>query len=146
MDSKPLAQPLLELEVPDPVTAKFIASIYAEMLGTLDLGHPLWSPKAVQRPGCACDVQLADVGFIDDYGGFQRLFNAMAERGHLLNAKGVPPGFEPIRLASGSSETVERYLNPGILTSLGVKRHETKSIPYVCQCPFSRCVKSNYDF
>ena len=67
MDSKPLAQPLLELEVPDPVTAKFIASIYAEMLGILDLGHPLWTPKAVQRPGCACDVQLADVGFIDDY-------------------------------------------------------------------------------
>jgi hypothetical protein len=72
------------------------------------------------------DVQLGDVGFIDQEGCFSRLFNAMAEKDSPLNKHGVPQGFAPLELNPRLYAFLPENHAPGPLTSASVKQVTTK--------------------
>lgn len=100
------------------------ATVYAELLSRYGHGHPLWDPEPSEGlDGCVRDVQLGDVGYIDAYGGFRRLFNITVDAQHELNAGGVPTDFTPIAFNQSLKRHKEDALGPGPLCSEGVESH-----------------------
>jgi hypothetical protein len=67
------------------------AEVYVEQMTRLKHGKPLWFPDT-------CEVYVGDVGFFLRDGNFCRLFNALVRQGDPLNPRGVPMGFQPLRL------------------------------------------------
>ena len=101
------------------------ATVYAELLSRYGHGHPLWNPEPSEGlDGSVRDVQLGDVGYIDAYGGFRRLFNITVDAQHELNAGGVPIGFTPIAFNQSLKRQREDALGPGPLCSEGVNSRE----------------------
>lgn len=90
-----------------------ISEIYATQLGTLGHGHPLWSPE----PRDDLEVQLGDVGIVNDDGAFVRLFNITCSESHKLNKHGVPHDFQPYELNRELIAIRNRYIFPGFLMS-----------------------------
>ncbi|KAI0084198.1 hypothetical protein BDY19DRAFT_997915 [Irpex rosettiformis] len=100
------------------------ATIYAEQLSERGYGHPLWFPEPTKGlDGHFRDPQLGDVGYIDEDGGFRRLFNVTVGPEHELNAGGVPDGFVPINFKQELADVKERFLAPGPLCSGSIKVH-----------------------
>ena len=92
------------------------ATVYNEQLRRYGLGHALWDPA----PPSGQEIQLGDVGMIDEYGSFVRFFNITADADDKLNICGVPNEFKPIPLNKRFWGTRSRYLSPGPLTSMGI--------------------------
>ena len=92
------------------------ARVYAEQLGSLSLGHPLWFPN----PTATGEVQIGDVGFLED-GSFHRLFNVMVEPDHEWNRLGPPPDFTPVKIPTHLRHHMEEYMHPGIHSSSSVR-------------------------
>lgn len=89
------------------------ATVYAEELFTYGYGHPLWCPEPSKGlDGSTRDVQLGDVGYVDEDGGFRRLFNVTVDAGHKLNAGGVPKGFSPVDLNESLISVRNKFLHP----------------------------------
>ncbi|KIK62478.1 hypothetical protein GYMLUDRAFT_116705, partial [Collybiopsis luxurians FD-317 M1] len=73
--------------------------IYAQLLLPRKRGYPLWDPKPdeylpeeYRREG----VRIGDVGFLNESGGFDYLFNACLPAEHPVNAGRVPYDFEQL--------------------------------------------------
>ena len=104
------------------------ADVYAELLSRYKHGHPLWSPEPVEGlDGCIREVQPGDVGYINKFGGFRRLFNITVQAQHDLYAGGVPAGFVPITFSRALRCTKEDALDPGTLCSDGIESREVKA-------------------
>ena len=84
------------------------SEIYASQLVHLGYGHPLWRPE----PTKFGDVEIGDVGFIDD-GCFYRLFNAIRSKDDPINKDGVPINFEPLRLPPEQRHLSYQVVKPG---------------------------------
>ena len=67
-------------------------------------------------------VRVGDVGCIDRDGSFHRLFNAIVDAHHPLNAPGVPEHFEPLDCMS--LQLKHGQVPAGILASKGVENRE----------------------
>ncbi|KAI0084204.1 hypothetical protein BDY19DRAFT_1026532 [Irpex rosettiformis] len=92
------------------------ATVYAEILSRYGHGHPLWYPEPSEGlDRCRREIQLGDVGYIDAYGGFRRLFNITVGPEHELNAGGVPVDFTPIVFSQALRRDEEKALGPGPL-------------------------------
>lgn len=72
------------------------AMAYAEQLSAYGYSHPLWFPEPAEEKGRAREIELGDVGYFDEDGGFKSLLNITVNSTHELNAGGVPEGFEPV--------------------------------------------------
>ncbi|KAF9459080.1 hypothetical protein BDZ94DRAFT_1061902 [Collybia nuda] len=84
--------------------------IYAQQLGDLRRGHPLYYPE----PRPEGPVEIGDVGFIKD-GAFRRLFNVSQPPDHPSQRFGVPENF--VQLDLGAIDTFDAALEPGPLYS-----------------------------
>ena len=110
------------------------AVIYAEELGRIGYGKPLWMPE---QPSEA-SIELGDVGFIErstyfprcdvselmmlpGSGAFTRLFNATRPSGDPLNVKGVPEDFVQLDISNMSKAEHPRFLSNGPIVSKSVK-------------------------
>ncbi|KAF5343735.1 hypothetical protein D9757_014646 [Collybiopsis confluens] len=80
---------------------RFIESeVYASLLFLRGKGYPMWRPRSRnsrlpdihKREG----IQIGDLGFINDSGGFEYLFNICHSADHELNAGRVPQEFKPL--------------------------------------------------
>ncbi|KAI0343808.1 hypothetical protein BDW22DRAFT_1304140, partial [Trametopsis cervina] len=95
------------------------AQVYAEQLLPKGHGFPLWIPEPSSQFG---EILLGDVGYIWD-GSFFRLFNVTLPRGHPVNRRGVPEGFEHLEYdLDAAVRKVDRYLEQGSICSQSVKR------------------------
>ena len=72
------------------------------------------------------EVQLGDVGFIDDEGSFMRFFNVTVDANDDMNKDGVPGGFEPVSLNKRLCKTMPRCHPPGPLTSSSIRHKSAK--------------------
>ncbi|PCH43828.1 hypothetical protein WOLCODRAFT_75146 [Wolfiporia cocos MD-104 SS10] len=63
------------------------AKVYADQLFSLGHGYPLWDPEPKYH-----EVAIGDVGWIDNFGAFYPLFNAVEDLEHERNREGVPDG------------------------------------------------------
>ena len=105
-----------------------VATVYAEELFTYGYGHPLWCPEPSKGlDGYARDVQLGDVGYIDEDGGFRRLFNITVDAGHELNAGGVPECFTPVEFNESLVSVRNNFLHPLPLCSESVESRATQA-------------------
>lgn len=95
------------------------AKILAEQLQHYGDGDALWNPS----PPDGEELSIGDVGFIDQEGTFNRLFNAMEEPDSELN-KGhdsLPGGFKPLKANKKLMlRTMKNHRPPGPLTSSSV--------------------------
>ncbi|KAI0347557.1 hypothetical protein BDW22DRAFT_1425571 [Trametopsis cervina] len=97
------------------------ATIYAQHLETYRHGHPLWYPEPISGlHGLQCPAQIGDVGYIDEDGGFRRLFNVIVDDSE-LNAGGVPDGFEPLFFNTNLVDIKRQSLVPGLFCSKNVR-------------------------
>ena len=99
--------------------------IYAERLQTLGHGHPLWWPEHIEDLyGRKREVQIGDVGYVDEDGGFNPLFNIFRPESHEHDEKRtLPEGFQvaPFDFSICSVDTKVDYLPPGPLYNSSVK-------------------------
>lgn len=94
------------------------AQIYAEELGSLNLGYPRLYPE----PATSGEVRLGDVGYTDPSGNFLRLFNALLPADHAINAEGVPDGFTVLDLGKDATLIYKKdFLPAGPLVSKSMK-------------------------
>lgn len=78
------------------------SEVYSWLLLPQGRGYPLWKPKAdsshlpekYRQEG----VHIGDVGILNEFGGFEFLFNACHPADDPLNIAGVPPDFELLEL------------------------------------------------
>lgn len=70
------------------------------------------------------EVQIGDVGYIDEDGAFRRLFNITVDADHFLNAGGVPQGFAPLKFSENLITVRPRALDAGAYCSNSVKKHD----------------------
>ncbi|KIK62477.1 hypothetical protein GYMLUDRAFT_164878 [Collybiopsis luxurians FD-317 M1] len=75
------------------------SEVYARSMLPQKKGYPLWEPKPdehlpeeYRRVG----VRIGDVGFLNESGGFDYLFNVCLPAEHPVNAGRVPPDFEQL--------------------------------------------------
>ncbi|KAF9074103.1 hypothetical protein BDP27DRAFT_1196454, partial [Rhodocollybia butyracea] len=75
------------------------SEVYARMLLLRKKGYPLWKPKSderlpeeYKREG----VRIGDVGILNEFGGFDYLFNACLPQDHPVNEGRVPQGFRQL--------------------------------------------------
>lgn len=83
-------------------------NVYAQQLGHLGYGYPLWVPDPA--PGLA-PVELGDVGWIDE-GEFHPLFNAFRGEDGTQPRGGVPSDHVPLdireRIISGPRDKISQ--------------------------------------
>lgn len=110
---------------------------YAWLLLPQGRGYPLWKPKVdsshlpekYRRDG----IHFGDVGFLNEFGGFEFLFNACHSADHPLNIGGVPADFELLELdPTRISDSQEEY-NPGSIIA--------SESSHFCQTPLPSCGK-----
>lgn len=96
------------------------AEVYAEQLGSLFYGHPLWFPE----PTDAGETQIGDVGILEN-GQLHRLFNITVAADHPWNSLlGVPEDFVPVDINKYAKQRRPNYLSPGPFASHSVKTLE----------------------
>lgn len=104
------------------------AVVYADQLFSYGYGHALWRPEPMEGlDGQEYGVELGDVGYIHENGSFRRLFNITKGPLHVLNAGGVPVGFQPQQLKKALISTSERFLDPGLLQSQTVRSDDLEA-------------------
>ncbi len=102
--------------------------VYAEELQKLKLGHPLWWPAHTEGPGGReREIEIADVGHIDEDGAFKPLFNIAHNQEHELNGNATLPISTPFQLFSDSVDVKPSYLSKGPLCSFSVKSNQIKA-------------------
>lgn len=102
--------------------------VYAEELQKLKYGHPLWWPAHTKGPGGReREIEIADVGYIDEDGAFKSLFNIAHNQEHELNGNATLPISTPFQLFSDSVDVKPSYLSKGPLCSFSVKSNQIKA-------------------
>lgn len=116
--------------------------IYYKNMAVKNRGSPLWIPEPnnnLSVPYRKKGVSIGDVGILTESGGFCFFFNICLPRDHVINRRGVPPGFVPMRLPAGS-EDIQRHreFHPDsylVSESIGISRHQQGD---------SECVEKKY--
>lgn len=86
---------------------------YAQELGSLGLGYPLWSPEG---PGHPRDVQLGDIGIITSIGAFKSLYCTDADSQPDQQVHAVPEQFS-FTDTNNRAVPDTSYLDPGVYKS-----------------------------
>ena len=98
-------------------------------------GRALWCPEPPVDDGVAHQIQLGDVGYFDEDGGFKRLFNVRFDENHELNKGGVPDGFTPLQFSHRLiSDRKDQFL-PMPFYSRTVKSQESEGHVQAYVCP-----------
>jgi hypothetical protein len=79
-------------------------------------GRALWSPEPLDG-----EVRIGDVGHIDEYGAFRRLFNVTVDAEHPLNRGGLPDNFVPLRFNKRLLSVRPDHFPPAAFHSQSVK-------------------------
>ena len=93
------------------------AKVYQERLSGKGYGTPLWAPEP-----SPWEVEIGDVGVIDETGSWHRLFNILHTRESVLNKRGVPEDFQPLDTKATEIRKIPGYLGPGVYSSESVRR------------------------
>ncbi len=72
-------------------------------------------------------IELGDVGYFDEDGGFKSLFNITVDSDHELNAAGVPEGFVPIEFNNNLRSVRDGFLQPRPFCSASVKANTAEA-------------------
>lgn len=91
--------------------------VYARFLMTRKRGYPLWRPKdhdsrlpdIYKQDG----VHIGDVGILDEFGGFDYLFNACHPADHPLNEGRVPGTFKLLEIDHTDTREISQEFEPG---------------------------------
>ncbi|KIK59377.1 hypothetical protein GYMLUDRAFT_678444 [Collybiopsis luxurians FD-317 M1] len=95
------------------------SEVYARLLLPRRKGYPLWKPKPdeyLSEEYRRVGVDIGDVGYLNESGGFDYLFNACLPANHPVNLGRVPLDFQPLH----------GMLNPRDLTG-SMREHEPGS-------------------
>ncbi|KAI0765559.1 hypothetical protein BC629DRAFT_1541086 [Irpex lacteus] len=104
------------------------ATVYAEQLRSYGYGHPLWFPEPMEASdGRVRGIELGDVGYFDEDGGFKSLFNITVDSDNELNAAGVPEGFVPIEFNNNLRSVRDGFLQPRPFCSASVKANTAEA-------------------
>lgn len=96
------------------MSSKFVAhEVYAEQLGKLTKGFPLWFPEPLD-----VEVEVGDVGLLLN-GEFKRLFNAVD--GPAEDSDLSLEGFEPLQYNPRLCSEHKAFLDAGPVTNANVK-------------------------
>ncbi|EKM58770.1 uncharacterized protein PHACADRAFT_85684 [Phanerochaete carnosa HHB-10118-sp] len=95
------------------------AEVLAQQLYHYGHGRALWTPEPADG-----DVYIGDVGYVDEDGAFQRLFNVTVDADHPLNRAGVPENFVPLRFNKRLLQLKPSYISPMPFCSKSVKSHK----------------------
>ena len=99
------------------------ARIYAEQLHRFRYGHALWWPEHTRDlDGHKREVEIGDVGYVDEDGAFHPLFNVVRPANHeRKEGYTLPPDFVPFDSATCSIEPKENFILPGPVHSSSIK-------------------------
>lgn len=89
-------------------------------------GRALWCPEPPADEGVPHQIQVGDVGYFDEDGGFKRLFNVRFDENHELNKGGVPEGFIPLQFSHRLISERENQFSPMPFYSRTVKSQESE--------------------
>lgn len=107
------------------------ARVYAEQLAKFEFGHALYWPEPTKAlNGQFHEPEIGDVGYIDEDGAFQVLFNVSHSADHQSHA-GPPPfpgNFVPLDYDRNLVETKERFCTIGPLYSSGVRSQRMQGL------------------
>ncbi|KAI0337364.1 hypothetical protein BDW22DRAFT_961862 [Trametopsis cervina] len=101
---------------------------FATELAHYGLGDALWCPEPQDGRHGTEEVQIGDVGYLDDKGSFVRLFNIFYDKDHPVNKHGVPDEFEPLRTNRRLKRTQQPIEHQGPFTSRGVSTVGTEKV------------------
>ncbi|KAJ4488093.1 hypothetical protein J3R30DRAFT_892546 [Lentinula aciculospora] len=91
--------------------------VYARLLLPRKRGYPLWEPKPdehLPEEYRRIGVCIGDVGILNEFGGFDYLFNACLPADHPVNAGRVPPDFKQLKGINARETTkYARRYRPG---------------------------------
>ncbi|KAG6881230.1 hypothetical protein C0993_002288, partial [Termitomyces sp. T159_Od127] len=99
--------------------------VYARQLLPKRHGYPLWVPEPYGNSVSyrTKGVRIGDVGYVTEDGAFETLFNLRASPTDPINYRGVPEGFEQIRIPSEDIVHISNFHLPeGIVTSANTKK------------------------
>ncbi|KAE9388787.1 hypothetical protein BT96DRAFT_947360 [Gymnopus androsaceus JB14] len=96
--------------------------VYARFLMTRKRGYPLWRPKdhdsrlpdIYKQDG----VHIGDVGILDEFGGFDYLFNACHPADHPLNEGRVPETFKLLEIDHTDTREYHKNLNQALISKV----------------------------
>jgi hypothetical protein len=101
------------------------ATIYAESLARYKHGYPLWWPEPTKHLGGKVrEVEIGDVGYVDEDGAFNTIFNVTYEANHERNDGVTPPSFKPLAFDRNSVAVKEQFYTRGPLFSTSVRSQE----------------------
>lgn len=101
--------------------------ILANTLEHYGHGRAMWCPEPPEDlDNRAHEIQVGDVGYLDEDGGFRRLFNVTVGPDDELNKGGVPDGFEPLRFNKRLLSLRRDQFPPSAFCSRTVKTKEVE--------------------
>jgi hypothetical protein len=104
------------------------AAVFADTLARYNYGHALWWPQPTKGLNRRLqEVEIGDVGYVDEDGAFHTLFNITYSATHERNAGGTPVSFVPLAFDSGSVDVKEQFCTRGPLYSTTVKSREVEA-------------------
>ncbi|KAI0795102.1 hypothetical protein C8Q75DRAFT_748924 [Abortiporus biennis] len=93
-----------------------VSEIYADQLGHLKYGYPMWRPESLDME----NVMVGDVGIIAN-GQFQHMFSAPRSSTHRLN-EGLPAGgFEKLTFAKDTIKHTQNFIAEGVYHSKSLR-------------------------
>ncbi|KAG6861393.1 hypothetical protein C0995_000522 [Termitomyces sp. Mi166 len=101
------------------------AQVYARQLLPKRHGYPLWVPEPYGNSVSyrTKGVRIGDVGYVTEDGAFETLFNVRASPSDPINCRGVPEGFEQVRIPPEDIVHIPNFHSPeGIVTSANTKK------------------------
>ena len=93
--------------------------VYQSTLRERGYGTPLWTPEP-----SPLEVLIGDVGFIDEGGSWNRLFNILHPADdETVNHLGVPEGFKPLDMEESKTQIKDlpRHLHAGVYETKWIK-------------------------
>ncbi|KAH8831017.1 hypothetical protein DL96DRAFT_805716 [Flagelloscypha sp. PMI_526] len=101
----------LTVHIQDPTPMSVLIKTYTTELYKLEFGLPLWNPQPVQKV-----VEIGDLGFINQNGSFETLFNIIVDADKQQQYT-CPPGFTPFSVPNKNIIIQERSISTPVLHS-----------------------------
>ncbi|KAF9074531.1 hypothetical protein BDP27DRAFT_1288054 [Rhodocollybia butyracea] len=107
--------------------------VYARLLFRKQRGYALWKPKPDERlpePYKQEGVRIGDVGVLNEFGGFDDLFNACLPADHPINAGRVPPDFKQLHIDESDTKGSTQEYQPGSHVANNQSQVLQSKVPY----------------
>ena len=96
---------------------------YTNLLSLKGYGRAMWdpeprtvpSPSNQDGPPVLCEVEIGDVGAVDERGGFMPLFNVILPKDDPRNVDGLPEYFEKLDYNRRLLISNDAWLRPGAI-------------------------------